>query len=239
MIEPEATVAAIARDNPSTILVFQRHQIDFCCGGGRPLAAVCAERGLAVDRLLAELEAAGERGADEVDWNRAPLAELVDHVVRRYHGSLRRELPLLSELAAKVADRHGDRHPELAEIRRHFETLRSEMVEHMAKEEQVLFPFIVLLERRSAGETAGAEAPVPPLDGPIAAMEDDHDRVAWTLARLRGLSDEFTPPASACNSYRGLFQGLADLEADTHVHVHLENNVLFPRAQALAAERAA
>lgn len=239
MIEAKTPVAAIARDNPSTILVFQRHQIDFCCGGGRPLSAVCGERGLAVDELLAELEAAGERGADEVDWNRAPLAELVDHIERRYHQSLRRELPLLSELAAKVADRHGDRHPELTEIRRHFETLRSEMVEHMAKEEQVPFPFIKLLERRSAGETAGTEAPVPPLDGPIAAMEDDHERVAWTLARLRSLSDEFTPPASACNSYRGLFQGLADLEADTHVHVHLENNVLFPRAQQLAAGRAA
>jgi len=237
MIQPETPVAAIARDNPSTVRVFQRHQIDFCCGGGRPLATVCAEQGLAVDELVAELDAAGKRDDDEDDWNHAPLSELAQHIVRRYHGALRRELPLLSELAAKVADRHGDRHPELIEIRRHFEALRRELFEHMGKEEQVLFPFIELLERRADGEADGAR--VPPLNGPIAAMEDDHDRVAWTLARLRGLSEEFTPPPSACNSYRGLYQGLADLEADTHVHIHLENNVLFPRAQELSAERVA
>lgn len=225
MIDPQSHVATIAREHPSTVRVFQLHGIDFCCGGKRPLGAVCRERGIPAENLLAELTEACERTGEET-WDERPLAELVHHIVSRYHEALRRELPILGQLAVKVADRHGDRHPELLEIRNLFDTLRQEMFAHMGKEEQILFPMIERLE-------AGTEMAAPPLDGPVAAMEDDHEQVARILARMRALTSGFTPPASSCNSFRGLYQGLADLEGDTHVHIHLENNVLFPRAQEL------
>ncbi|MDX1630923.1 MAG: iron-sulfur cluster repair di-iron protein [Thermoanaerobaculia bacterium] len=230
MLEPSQQIATIARDHPSTVRVFQRHGIDFCCGGKRPLSEVCDERGLSSRELLQELEEACAAPEPEDDWNRASLGKLSGHIVRRYHGALRRELPLLGELAVKVADRHGDRHPELLEVRDLFQSLRDEMFQHMAKEEEILFPLIERMEGSAKGE--GFQPPVA-IDGPVAAMEDDHEQVARILARMRSLTTDFTPPDTACNSYRGLYQGLSDLEADTHVHIHLENNVLFPRAQEL------
>jgi regulator of cell morphogenesis and NO signaling len=231
-IRPDSHVADLARELPATVRVFQRHHIDFCCGGKRPLAAVCAEQGIDPAALIDELEAVCRGGEESEDWSRARLRDLVAHIVERYHRSLRRELPLLGELAAKVAGRHGDRYPELREMRDLFAELQQEMFFHMQKEEQVLFPLIETLE--SAGGEWPQGFPVPSLDGPIGAMEDDHEQVARILGRLRALSRDFQPPSDACNSFRGFFRGLGDLESDTHQHIHLENNILFPRAQHLA-----
>jgi regulator of cell morphogenesis and NO signaling len=232
-IRPETHVADLARELPATVKVFQRHRIDFCCGGRRPLAEVCSEQGLEIAGLIEELEAAGRGVGDSGGWGDAALRELTHHIVERYHRSLRQDLPLLGELATKVAGRHGDRHPELQEIERLFFELRDEMFLHMQKEEQVLFPLIERLESAEGGWPEGF--PMMSLDGPIGAMEDDHEQVARILGRLRALSSGFQPPADACNSFRGLFRGLADLESDTHHHIHLENNILFPRAQGLVA----
>jgi regulator of cell morphogenesis and NO signaling len=226
MIDTKTQVAKIAREHPSTVRVFQRHGIDFCCGGKRPLDVVCHERGIAPDLLLGELSEACREPGETDAWDRAPLRELIAHIVSRYHGAVRRELPILVQLADKVAGCHGEHHPELAEVRDLLVALHEEMLTHMGKEEQILFPLIERLED-------GSQVLAFPLDGPVAAMEDDHEQVARILARIRSLTSDFTPPTDACNSFRGLYQGAADLEADTHVHIHLENNVLFPRAQEL------
>ena len=225
-LRPETHVADIARELPGTIKVFQHHKIDFCCGGKRPLAEIAAAAGLPLDPLLAELREAAAGPQTEGDWSQASPRELVEHILQRYHKPLQRDLPILLMLAAKVAMRHGDGHPELVEVRHVVEALATEMSTHMQKEERVLFPMI---ERLTAGGVA------PGVDGPIAVMEHEHEEVARLLARLRELTGDYEPPPAACNSYRGLFQMLADLEADTHMHVHLENNVLFPRAEELAA----
>lgn len=233
-IRPDTLIADVARQHPSTVKVFQRLGIDFCCGGRRPLEEACREHGLDYGVVATELEVARQRPAAGDDWDQRPLAELTRHIVQRYHEAVRRDGPLLGELAAKVASRHGDRHPELREVETLFRQVQQEMRTHMAKEERVLFPLIERLE------TSGAALSdfLGSLDGPIAAMEDDHDEVARLLARIRALTSGFLPPPDSCNSFRGLYQGLADLEADTHHHIHLENNVLFPRAQEMA-ERAA
>jgi len=225
-LNADTHVASIARRHPATIKVFQRHRIDFCCGGKRSLAAVCSELGLPAANVLAEVEAAAAGPQAETDWSAQPLPALVGHIVFRYHETLRRDLPVLRELAVKVAARHGADVPALLAVRALVDRLIGEMTSHMEKEEVVLFPLIVQL-------ASGGRGPLP-IDGPVRAMEHEHDEVAAMLRSLRALTGDFTPPASACNSFRGLYQMLAELEADTHTHIHLENNVLFPRAGELA-----
>jgi regulator of cell morphogenesis and NO signaling len=230
-ITPDTTVAAIARQHPATTKVFQRHGLDFCCGGKRPLEEACAAQGLDAAAVLAEVRAAAAGPSAEADWDARPAGELIDHILERYHATLKRDLPVLRQLAAKVASRHGGDAPALLGVRELVDRLSGEMTSHMAKEEQVLFPIIARL-------AAGGESPMP-VEGPVSVMEHEHEEVAEILRELRALTGDYTPPATACNSYRGLFQMLAELESDTHQHIHLENNVLFPRAEELAGAPAA
>lgn len=216
-ITTESRVGEIAAHHPLATRVFARHGIDFCCGGGVPLAHACERRGLSPERLLAEMreELAGAPREGE-DWLQAPLADLVDHIVSVYHGSLREELPRLEAMARKVARVHAERDPEerLPAILSTLLALKGELEDHMEREEQVLFPH--LLE-------GGGEAPVEP-------FVDDHEAAGESLARLRALTEDYQPPADACNTWRALWAGLEALEHATHQHIHLENNVLFPRA---------
>jgi len=226
-IDPTAHVAVIARELPATIKVFQRHRIDFCCGGKRPLGQACAEAGVDADDLLVDLHEAAAGPSPERDWSVAPLRDLVDNIVERYHVALRRDLPVLRQLAEKVATRHGDAHTELVRVHEAVEALAAEMSAHMDKEEIVLFPLILRIE-------AGSPPAGPPVQAPIEMMEHEHDIVAGLLTRLRALTAGYQPPPNACNSYRGLFALLAELESETQMHIHLENNVLFPRAVEIA-----
>lgn len=234
-IAPDTFVARLATRHPATIRVFQRHGIDFCCQGGRPLSEACAEKGLAFELLREELAAAVAGPPGEArDWGEAPLGELIGHIVARYHERLREELPRLGAMADRVLTVHGDKHPEtLPALVRVFRGLRAELELHMTKEERVLFPAVRRLE--AGGEPARG----PWLAAPIATMEHEHDDAAQALAELRRLTGGYRPPAGACTTFRGLYHGLAELEADLHRHIHLENNVLFPRAARLEADVAA
>lgn len=241
-ITADLHVAKLATRHPGTIRVFQRHGIDFCCGGKRPLAEASAEHGLDFETLRRELaDAAAGPESDERDWEEAPLAELVDHIVTRFHDSLREELPRLAAMADRVLAVHGEKHPDvLPALARTFHGLRAELESHTMKEEQILFPWVCEMERSATGgASAGcgvAASPGMGVDGPIAVMEAEHDDAARALAELRRLTGGFQPPTGACTTFRGLYHGLAELEADTHRHIHLENNVLFPRAKSLEAE---
>jgi regulator of cell morphogenesis and NO signaling len=244
-ITPDTHVAKIATRHPGTIRVFQRHGIDFCCGGKRPLAEAAGARGLDVEALCAELSAAATGpGADDRAWGEAPLAELVDHILARYHDRLREDLPRLAAMADRVLAVHGEKHPEvLPALARTFHALAAELASHTMKEERILFPWICEIERGAAsGASTGcgvAAMPRAGVEGPIAVMEEEHDDAGRALAELRRLTGGFEPPTGACTTFRGLYHGLAELEADTHRHIHLENNVLFPRAIALEAQIAA
>ncbi len=223
VLSPDAHVADLVLDQPGRARVFERHGIDYCCGGRTPLASACAERGLDVRAVLDELDTAPVP-ADEPDWATASLAELSAHIVDEHHAYLREELPLLRALVDKVVRAHGDRHPELRDVCWTFAALADELEHHLFEEEEQVFPAVAALE---------SGAPAEALDEPLRHMEHEHEQVAAGLVRLRTLTRDYEPPAGACNSYRSMLDRLQTLERDTHRHVHKENNILFPRARAL------
>jgi regulator of cell morphogenesis and NO signaling len=225
---PDTTVADIAREVPAAIPVFQAHEIDFCCGGKIPLATACADHQLDVNALLAELNAAAQTPVDSrTDWSNAPLPALIAHIQATYHEPLRVELRRLDAMMTKVADRHGAHLPDtILPLQRTFIALRDELLVHMETEDSVLFPFIAAAE---SGRGSAATLAMP-----IDVMEHEHDRAGEALAEMRGLTRGYAPPEWACPTFRGLYYGLAQFEATMHVHVHLENNILFPRALELA-----
>jgi len=235
-ITSSTTVADIATTDPATIRIFQRLHIDFCCGGKIPLEKVCRDRGLDPATVIAELRAAGESGPDRIDWRARPLIDLVTWIQSRFHEPLREELPRLSKMLAKVIARHGDRLPDtLSALRSTFDQLQTELLEHMAKEDAVLFPAIVALESGAAMHAGPASWDW--LQRPIAVMEQEHEDAGAAIERMRRVTRNYTPPEWACPTFLGLYHGLQQLAHDMHEHVHLENHVLFPRAAALAQER--
>lgn len=233
-IRPDALVADIAAAAPATVTVFQRYRLEFCCGGRIPLADACAAAGLDINAVVADLLAAQSPGEPDVDWRDAQLSALVSHIQTRYHVPLRGELQRLTAMMDKVASRHGDRLPYLLQLRDTFESLKADLLDHMAREDAVLFPAVVALD-----EDDGDPSPWKWLAQPIDMMEAEHDAAGAALARMRSLTSDYTPPPEACPTFRGLYFGLAQFESDMHRHVHLENHILFPRALAVAAQSAA
>jgi regulator of cell morphogenesis and NO signaling len=233
LITPDTNVADIATAAPATIAVFQRHHIDFCCGGRVPLAEACAAKGLDTDLVLGDLRSSTAPAAAEPNWSDASLTVLVRHIQQRYHAPLRAEIPRLAAMLAKVVSRHGDHLPDvLLPLQETFNGLQDELLAHMQKEDRVLFPMIEALE---AGRVTPGDASLGALLTPIAVMEAEHADAGTALARMQTLTDGYAPPEWACPTFRGLYYGLSQLEADMHVHVHLENNILFPRAAWLAS----
>jgi len=219
MISSEQTVKDIAVSHPLATRVFQRHSINFCCGGGVALSAACEAKGLDAKRIVEEVEAEIAATEDNAArWEKEPLERLIDHILTTYHEPLKSELPRLQRMADKVLAVHGDKMPEvLGELQRVFTSLRVELEGHMAKEEQILFPMI----RAGRGSDAGA---------PISVMEHEHASAGAALERIRELTDDFQTPEGACTTWTALWAGLAELEKELHIHIHLENHILFPRA---------
>lgn len=233
-ISAETTVRDIAREQPSSVRVFEKAGVDYCCGGARSLHSVCESQNLDYSELLARLEAASAEAqcesSGEHDWNSASLAELTKHIVDRHHEYVREETPRLEALIQKVCLRHGDTRLELASVKSLFEDLSAELSSHMLKEEQVLFPYI---ERMESAVQAGKKAP-PAFFGtvknPVRAMMNEHDAAGELMKKIRLLTGNYTPPENACPTFRSTLSGLEEFERDLHQHVHLENNILFPRA---------
>jgi len=236
-------VGEIVSRHPSTSRIFDRAGVDFCCGGKKSLAEACQVKGIPLDLLLAELAAELAAVTDEPDvaLADAPLPALARYIVERFHVPLREELPRLGRMVERVVEAHGRAHPEvIPELARVFRHFRGELEEHLAKEEAILFPAVAALASDVAvGASAGvgAHAGIGAI-GAIQALEAEHDEAGAALARMRELTLDFTPPLGACNTFRALYDGLARLESEMHLHVHLENSVLFPRAQARERELA-
>ena len=228
-------VAEVAARYPGTIKVFQQHAVDFCCGGKKPLSEVCGARGLDPSVLLAELRAAiAASPGDTAVLNEAPLDTLTRHIETRYHAHLREELLRVEAMMQKVQAVHGARHPELEAVASVLFALRDDVLPHMLKEEHVLFPFI---SGMVAAEASGAPLNVPfgTVQNPIRMMEMEHEAVGALLVELRRLTSDFQAPEDACNTFRGLYHAFAEIERDTHEHIHVENNILHPRAVKLEA----
>jgi regulator of cell morphogenesis and NO signaling len=230
-VSPETTVAEIASLLPRAIPVFQRYGIDFCCGGRRALGEVCAEKGIGFDALAGEIASAGREPAAATDWTSEPLGSLIDHILLRYHKTLGEELPRLAALAEKVATVHGANRPDtLLPLRDTFHSLKDELESHLEKEERVLFPYVRELETAARGLRPAYSVPLGLASGAIGVMEREHEVAGLALKTIHRLTEGFRPPDDACGSLRVLYAGLEIFEADLHAHIHLENNILFPRA---------
>ena len=217
-------------ERPSRSRIFESLGLDYCCGGATPFDRACRDKGLDVATVLRQLGADEVHGAehDRFDGTSATMGELIDHIVAFHHDYLRRELPRLAVLADQVAGVHGARHPELSELREIFASLKAELTLHLLKEEKVLFPMIKQLE--AATQTPRFHR--GSVNNPMLVMEHEHEDVGAALARLRALTGGYKPPADACPTYGAMLDGLAELEAELHLHIHEENNILFPRARA-------
>lgn len=221
------TLAAIVDANPDTARVLERHRLDYCCGGQRTLESACADLDLDPDVVRAELHLTPATG--DAEWATMGPAELVDHVEATHHHYLHDELPRLAALIRKVVGAHGGPHPELHRVEATFVALQADLEPHLLKEERVLFPMI----RELAGASTVPTFHCGSLGNPIRMMLLEHDRAGELLAELRSITDGYQPPTDGCASFQALYRGLEELEADTHLHVHKENNVLFPAVLAL------
>jgi regulator of cell morphogenesis and NO signaling len=235
-VTTEKTVRELALENPAATRVFEKLGIDYCCGGNQSVEEACRAANLPVDQVLDSLEMAGQtmRAAQKIhDWPRELLGDMVAHINSTHHKYTREEIARLGPLFAKVCSVHGNNHPELLHIRATFAGLAQELTMHMMKEEMVLFPYIVRMEESVIQNEPILPPPFGRVQNPISMMEHEHDSAGTALRAMRQASNGYTAPPDACISYQTLYQALAEFEADLHQHIHLENNILFPRAIAM------
>jgi len=205
----------LAVTRPAAVRVFHRNGIDFCCGGKQTLAEATAAKGLDIQTILDEIEQE-EKAGDNTRWDEAPIPDLVHHILDVYHAGHRRDLPPLLQMARKIEEVHGDKASFPQGLREHLEHIQEALESHLQKEEQILFPAIL------AGHGAMTM-------GPISVMEAEHVEHGVNLAKTRSLAHDFVPPAEACTTWKALYNGLEELEREIMTHIHLENNLLFPK----------
>lgn len=235
-MDSNTTLRAIALEHPATIRVFEQFQLDYCCGGNRPLGEVCAEKCIAAEIVLAALAEAVHDKPGAEDYSHATPAQLIRHIVGTHHAYVRSELPRLQAMAERVATKHGPLHPEATLIERNLAQLAEDLIFHLNKEERILFPYIEGLEQSCKDNAAPPSACFGSVESPIQQMVHEHEGAAALLEEMRTATQGFTPWPGACPTTGGLYYGLKAFESDLHRHVHLENNLLFPRAIALEQE---
>lgn len=235
-LENGETVGEIAAKDIRKAEVFKKYGIDFCCGGKKSLKQACEEKGLDVEIVEAALENPVQTSSSANDYNRWEPDFLADYIYNQHHLYYYNELPVLKGLIIKVTQHHGSNHPELKHMYALFEQLVQELDTHFMREEKVVFPFIKALIQAKRTGIFEALNSQPSLTDPIRIMEADHEAAGDILAEMQKLSKNYMPPADACSSYQFLYKKLKDLDEDLHQHIHLENNVLFPKALKLDRE---
>lgn len=229
----QTRLADIVTEDPRAASIFDRIGLDYCCQGQRTLRDALLDQHIAVSEVIDELNSLGPRLGNRDDARWLDLGALVQHIVSNHHRYVREHQPVLQAWLDKLVLRHGTRHPELGEIRDVFASLSADLLQHMVKEENILFPYIEMLwESRNAGRTPTA-TPFGTIANPIRAMESEHEHAGDLLKRLRSLTHDYQAPTDGCTTYGVCFAELARFEADLHQHIHLENHVLFPKAIAL------
>lgn len=227
-------VGDIVAENYHAAGVFREFGIDFCCGGGKPLADVCEKHGIKLQSVTEKLaDIYGSTQNSEHNYNDWTPAFLIDYIINTHHTFVRKKTDEISAYALKVARVHGDRHPENVEIFNKFVELSNELIVHLETEENTVFPLIKRIDMNTEEGKSPAEADLKSLQNELDKMVDDHEGAGNVMAEIRELSNDFTPPHDACATYRILYQNLAGFEEDLHKHVHLENNILFRKAERL------
>lgn len=224
------TVGQIVKEDYRTAQVFQKYNLDFCCGGNRTIEEACEAENLDPKEIFKALDQLNQAGPKEDNYDQWSLDFLVDYIVNNHHKFTRNKLPEIGRYAKKVAKVHGGRHEELNKIYYEFTMLHTEIFNHLDKEERILFPYIKQLVEAEKQAVKPDDPAFGMAANPITMMEEEHDEAGTSMAKIRRLSNDFTPPEDACTTYRLLYQNLEGFEKDLHKHVHLENNILFPKA---------
>ena len=233
MITTGMTVREVAIELPQATKLFEKFKIDYCCGGNRPLVEACASAGVDVGNvmeMLAEVTQSTSQDELALDFQNASLPQLIAHILDTHHVFTKSEMDRLQLLADKVLAAHGGNHPELVHLDELFTRLCADLKPHMFKEEQILFPYIVNIEQAANQKRSAPFAPFGTVKNPIRMMMMEHDTAGEILRELRALTSDYKVPADACISYQTLYQALENFEKDLHQHIHLENNILFPKA---------
>ena len=232
----QTKVNEIALANPASRRILEDSGVDYCCGGGKSLQEACLRANVSAEMILRRLQANTEHTtSDESGWTKAPLAELTRHIRERHHGYVRDVIPRLRGMLAKVREKHGSNHREIEEIEKLFNEVAREMLMHMQNEEQILFPYIDTLERSASGKGEVEPPFFQTVRNPIYAMMREHDAAGELVRRIHAASDGYQAPAASCTTFMATYQELQQFEEDLHLHVHLENNILFPRAVEMEA----
>ena len=230
VVSSNKTVADYVTENIKTAHVFKKYGIDFCCGGGISVKKACAKSN--VDQAILEKELAEVDVIKDVieDYDKWELDFLMIYIENIHHTYIRESLPIISQYANKVAKVHGHHYIEVVEINQLFHEVANELLSHMQKEEQVLFPFIKQLVQAEKEGRKNTTPPFGTVNNPIQMMEHEHESAGNIFKEISRLSNNYTPPEGACNTFRALYAKLEEFEQDLHKHIHLENNILHPKA---------
>src|SRR5829696_1807 len=233
MFNSETTVREVALQMPESTRMFERLKIDYCCGGNQPLADACASAGIDVDsvmEILGEMTQSNSQDTNASDFRIASLPKLIEHILDTHHVFTKTEMERLQSLAEKVLNAHGGNHPELVHLNELWRRLCADLNPHMFKEEQILFPYILAMTQAAGQSRRAPFAPFGTVNNPIRMMMTEHDTAGQILRELRALTSDYKVPPDACISYQTLYKALENFEKDLHQHIHLENNLLFPKA---------
>lgn len=231
----EVKVSKIVAQNYRTAKVFSRYGIDFCCNGGIPLSEACAQKNVDVEQVIKEVKHELAE-ANEVDYEKMKQTDLVDLIVNKHHSYVKETIPVLQAYLNKLCQVHGERHPELFQVKENFDHTAGALILHMKKEELILFPFIKKME---LAQEKGVDLPTPgfgQIENPISMMEDEHSEAGERFRTISELSKGYSCPPDGCQTYRVAYAVLEEFENDLHKHIHLENNILFPKAKELFAK---
>jgi len=233
----EKTIGQMVAEDYRTAQIFKNHKIDFCCKGNRTLKEVTEKKGLDLKGLIQELDIVQEQDQDDhPDFKTWPLDLLIDYIEKKHHRYVEQQIPILKQYLIKLCKVHGDRHPELHQISEYFHTSAGELAMHMKKEELVLFPWVRKMVNGSSKGSPMEQSHFGTVKNPIKMMMEEHDNEGERFRKIADLSNDYTPPADACNTYRVTFSLLQEFEEDLHRHIHLENNILFPKAETLESK---
>lgn len=229
-------IGEIVAEDFRTAAIFKKYGIDFCCKGGRTIEEACSPKSLDKDQIYSDIENLPKTDGNSIDFNSWPLDLLADYVEKTHHRYVYEKTPVLQAFLDKLCKVHGGRHPELFEIKELFDASAQDLGAHLKKEELMLFPFIKNMVKAKIDGSAIPQPPFGTVENPVNMMKHEHTVEGERLRQIAELTNEYTPPADACNTYKVTFAMLQDFENDLHKHIHLENNILFPKAIQLEKE---
>ncbi|WCO00675.1 iron-sulfur cluster repair di-iron protein [Psychroserpens ponticola] len=227
----EVEIGQFVAEDYRTAAIFSKYKIDFCCNGNRTINEACEKKGIDSKILIDEINSIlNSKGAETIDYKSWPIDLLVDYIEKKHHRYVEEKTPILRQFLDKLCRVHGERHPELLKINELFTASTVELASHMKKEELILFPFIKQLVKGKLKNIAVQSPQFGTIESPIAMMMQEHDNEGERFRKIAELTENYNPPADACNTYRVTFAMLDEFEKDLHLHIHLENNILFPEA---------